>query len=190
VAGPPEFRGFSDVDRTGRAGVYADYLDQVRGLEAVAEWKERSFAALAPRPGAVLLDVGCGTGEDVRTLARRVVPGGRAIGVDASEGMVAEARRRAAAEGAEGAEFVRADVRALPLGDGAADGSRAERVLQHLDDPAAAWSPPSPTGARSSSTRATPRWPPRSQPRRASACAQAWWGAPFGASSPRPGSRR
>jgi SAM-dependent methyltransferase len=138
VAGPPEFRGFSDVDRTGRAGVYADYLDQVRGLEAVAEWKERSFAALAPRPGAVLLDVGCGTGEDVRTLARRVVPGGRAIGVDASEGMVAEARRRAAAEGAEGAEFVRADVRALPLGDGAADGSRAERVLQHLDDPAAA----------------------------------------------------
>jgi ubiquinone/menaquinone biosynthesis C-methylase UbiE len=138
VAGPPEFRGFSDVDRTGRAGAYADYLDQVRGLEAVAEWKERSFAALAPRPGAVLLDVGCGTGEDARTLARRVAPGGRAIGVDASEAMVAEARRRAAEAGEEAVEFIRSDVRSLSLPDGAVDGCRAERVLQHIDEPAEA----------------------------------------------------
>jgi SAM-dependent methyltransferase len=138
VAGPPEFRGFSDVDRTGRAGVYADYLDQVRGLEAVAEWKERSFAALEPRPGAVLLDVGCGTGEDVRTLARRVAPGGRAIGVDASARMVAEARRRAAEAGEGTAEFIRSDVRSLALPDAAVDGCRTERLLQHIDEPAAA----------------------------------------------------
>ncbi|HSJ73520.1 MAG TPA: methyltransferase domain-containing protein, partial [Miltoncostaeaceae bacterium] len=138
MAGPPEFTGFSDVDRTGRAGVYADYLDRVRGLEAVAEWKERSFVALAPRPGAVLLDVGCGTGEDARALAQRVAPGGRAIGVDASEAMVAEARRRAAEAGERGVEFLRSDVRSLALPDGAVDGCRAERVLQHVEDPAGA----------------------------------------------------
>ncbi len=134
MTGPPEFEGFADIDRTGRTASYADYLDQVRGLEAVAEWKERSFAALAPRPGAVLVDVGCGTGEDVRTLARLVAPGGRAIGVDASEAMVAEARRRADAAGEAAVEFLRSDVRSLPLPDAAVNGCRAERVLQHLED--------------------------------------------------------
>jgi ubiquinone/menaquinone biosynthesis C-methylase UbiE len=138
VTGPPEFGGFSDLDRTGQADVYAAYLDDVRGLGAVAEWKERSFAALEPRPGAVLVDVGCGTGEDARALARRVAPGGRAIGVDASEAMVAEARRRAAEEGETAVEFVRSDVAALDLPSASVDGCRAERVLQHVEDPGAA----------------------------------------------------
>ena len=138
MTGPPEFEGFADIDRTGRTDVYAAYLDQVRGLEAVADWKERSFAALAPRPGAVLLDVGCGTGEDVLALARHVAPGGRAIGVDASEAMVAEARRRAAEAGEAAVEFLRSDVRSLALPADAVDGCRAERVLQHVEDPAEA----------------------------------------------------
>ena len=128
MPGPPEFRGFSDVDRTGRADAYAAYLDDVRGLEAIGEWKKRSFAALEPRPGTVLLDIGCGTGEDVRALARLVAPGGRAIGVDASDAMVAEARRRAAAADVAAVEFHRADVQALdvlqhPLGAGAVHGA-------------------------------------------------------------------
>lgn len=138
MTGPPELGGFADVDRTGEAGAYAAYLDDVRADEAVAEWKERSFAALEPRPGAVLLDVGCGTGEDALALAARTAPGGRAIGVDASAEMVAEARRRAAAAGAREVEFIRCDATALALPDAAVDGCRAERVLQHLADPAAA----------------------------------------------------
>lgn len=135
--GPPEFGGFADVDHTGAADAYAAYLDEVRGVEAVGDWKERSFAALEPRPGAVLLDVGCGTGEDARALAARVAPGGRVIGVDASEAMVVEARRRAAAAGETGVEFLRSDARRLELRDDAVDGARAERVLQHVDEPGA-----------------------------------------------------
>ena len=133
--GPPEFGGFSDVDRTGDAEAYSAYLDDVRGVEAVSDWKERSFAALGPRPGAVLLDIGCGTGEDVLELARRVAPSGRAIGIDASEAMVEEARRRAAAEGAAAVEYRRSDARALDLDDDVVDGCRAERVLQHVEAP-------------------------------------------------------
>ena len=89
---PPDFGGFSEVDGTGAAESYAGYLDGVRGIDAVAEWKERSFALLAPRPGAHLLDVGCGTGDDVLALADRVRPGGRATGIDASAAMIDEAR--------------------------------------------------------------------------------------------------
>lgn len=82
----------------------------------------------------MLLDVGCGTGDDVRALAELVAPGGRAIGVDVSAEMVAEARRR----GGAAAEFLRSDAQAIDLPDDAVDGARAERVLQHLDDPARA----------------------------------------------------
>ena len=52
--------------------------------------------------------------------------------------MIAEARRRAAAAGDAPVEFRRADAAALGLPDDSVDGARVERVLQHLDDPAAA----------------------------------------------------
>jgi SAM-dependent methyltransferase len=134
---PPDFGGFSAVDRSGEPSAYAGYLDRVRDLEAVAEWKERSFSLLEPRPGARLLDVGCGTGDDVRALAPRVAPGGAVIGVDASASMLAEARRRSTHAG-PGVEFRLADARRLDLPEGAVDGCRAERILQHLPDPAVA----------------------------------------------------
>ena len=132
---PPEFGGFSDVDRTAAPTEYAAYLESLRDVDAVRAWKERSFELLEPRPGMVLLDAGCGTGEDVRALAELVAPGGRAIGVDASEALIAEARRRAHGPPTE---LHLGDVRRLPLPDSSVDGCRSERLLMHLDVPAAA----------------------------------------------------
>lgn len=131
---PPELGGFSDVDGAGEPRVYAAYLDRVREVSAVGEWKERSFALLELRPGAVVLDVGCGTGEDVWTLAAAVAPRGRAIGVDASAAMVQEARRRAEG-GPPGMEFQVADAGRLGLPAASVDGARTERTLQHLAQP-------------------------------------------------------
>ena len=136
MSGPPELGGFSDVDGTRTPDAYADYLDAVRGVPAVAEWKERSFVALRPRPGAALLDVGCGTGDDVLALAPRVAPGGRVTGVDASAAMIAEARRRAAGRIDVDVEFALGDASRLGLPDGSVDGARAERVLLHTGRPA------------------------------------------------------
>lgn len=130
---PPDFGGFSEVDRTGAAETYTGYLDGVRGIEAVAEWKERSFGLLDPLPGAHLLDVGCGTGDDVLSLADRVRPGGRATGIDASAAMIDEARRRAGAR--EDVTFAVGDAARMPLADDVMDGCRAERTLQHVERP-------------------------------------------------------
>lgn len=81
-----------------------------------------------------LLDVGCGTGDEVRALAHAVGPRGRSVGVDASAVMVAEAQHRHAASGLPVA-FVVGDAQHLAFADASFDRCRAERVLMHLDDP-------------------------------------------------------
>jgi ubiquinone/menaquinone biosynthesis C-methylase UbiE len=50
-------------------------------------------------PASWLLDVGCGTGGDVRALAELVGPRGQVVGIDSSEVMIAEARSRSAVAG-------------------------------------------------------------------------------------------
>lgn len=56
-----------------------------------------------------VLDIGCGNGKSTRDAAR-LASNGSALGVDLSESMLAEARRRADAEGLTNVEFLRADV--------------------------------------------------------------------------------
>jgi SAM-dependent methyltransferase len=64
--------------------------------------------AIAPLPdAATVVDIGCGAGMDLLLAARRVGPGGRAIGVDMTEAM----RQRAAAGAAE-SDLHNVDVRA------------------------------------------------------------------------------
>jgi SAM-dependent methyltransferase len=102
-------------------------------LEARAELR----AALRVRPGARILDAGCGCGDEVVAFARLVAPDGMAVGVDtdtaALEAAVAAARRAAVM-----ADFVQADAQWLPFPDRGFDGVRFERTLEQLDDPDAA----------------------------------------------------
>ena len=55
------------------------------------------FEVMSLRPGMTLLDVGCGTGRHAVEMARR---GLLVTGIDISEGMLEQARRRAAEAGA------------------------------------------------------------------------------------------
>jgi ubiquinone/menaquinone biosynthesis C-methylase UbiE len=131
--------GFRDVDGTGEAGSFVVYLDTVGAMAAVQAYKRRILGALGLRAGQAALDVGCGTGDDVRAMAAVVGagPGGRAVGVDVSEALLTEARRRAEGAGLP-VELYAGDAHALPLPDGSFDVVRTERTLQHLADPARA----------------------------------------------------
>ena len=111
------------------------YLDEA--ARQGAAHKAASFDRLGAAPGQRLLDLGCGTGDDVRTLAERVGAEGEVIGVDHDAAMLKEARHRA--DGTDvNARFVEGVAGALPFVDAAFDGSRSERVFQHLPDPGAA----------------------------------------------------
>lgn len=122
------------LTRPGDARAYVRYLDAVSALERTKGYKRRTLELLDVAPGHHVLDVGCGVGDEVRVLAHLVGPTGRAIGLDVSETMVAEARRRAAAE-ASRAVFLTGHAARLPFPDASFDGCRTDRVLQHLTDP-------------------------------------------------------
>jgi ubiquinone/menaquinone biosynthesis C-methylase UbiE len=128
---------FQRVDATGAAQAFIRCLDCQQELDRTIAWKRRSFELLRARPGASALDVGCGTGSDALALAGIVGPGGRVLGVDKSEAMVEEARRRARDAGAP-VEFRVGEATDLPLPAQSFDAARAERVLVHLGDPARA----------------------------------------------------
>lgn len=118
----------ADIDRQDAARL-AFVLDAIAAKPAVQALKAWALAALAPKPGEFALDVGSGTGEDVVALAELT---GRAVGVEPSAGLRAEAARRAKTEGVE---YVEGDATDLPYDDATFDVVRCERVLQHVGEP-------------------------------------------------------
>jgi 2-polyprenyl-6-hydroxyphenyl methylase / 3-demethylubiquinone-9 3-methyltransferase len=98
------------------------------GAFAMLHWLAQARAALMPpagRPGAVLVDLGCGGG----LLAPYVTSlGYRHIGLD----LVATSLRLA---GEHGVAPIRADVGCLPLADGCADVVSAGEILEHVSSP-------------------------------------------------------
>ncbi len=111
--------------------VTADYLKKV--AERARALKALSYDHMAITPGMTLLDVGCGPGVDTPALAALTGPGGRVIGIDRDEGMLAEAEQaKAESEFAAIIELRHGSATALPLGDNGIDACRAERLLQVL----------------------------------------------------------
>lgn len=130
---------FHDVDSSSEdaraaALMALDLQAQFPAIQRLHAWL---LEQLDPQPGMDVMDVGCGTGEDIRGLAVSVAPGGSATGVDPSETMLAEARRRGEAA-RNPARFVRGSAERLLADDASHDVVRSERVLQHLQDPAVA----------------------------------------------------
>jgi ubiquinone/menaquinone biosynthesis C-methylase UbiE len=117
------------------ARAYVRYLDAVGAFDQTRGYKRRALELLEVAPGQRVLDVGCGTGDEVRVLAGRTGPAGQAVGLDRRAGTVAEAHRRAAREGSRAA-FVAGDAARLPFPDAGFDRCRTDRVLQHLAAPA------------------------------------------------------
>jgi ubiquinone/menaquinone biosynthesis C-methylase UbiE len=126
--------GIIDVDQTVNPTSWVQYLDTASAVEAVQAMKRRSFAQLDVQAGRHLLDVGCGPGDDVRTLAQLVGSAGRVVGVDSSETMVTEARQRAR-DASLSVEYFVSDAQQLHFAENTFDGCRAERVLVHVENP-------------------------------------------------------
>ena len=83
--------------------------------------RRRVLELAAPRPGEDLLEVAVGTGVQLVRLAQANA-GGRAVGVEPSDGMLRQARRRLDAAGlAERTELVQGNALDLPLPESSFD---------------------------------------------------------------------
>jgi SAM-dependent methyltransferase len=131
TAWAPEVRrpvsGFTSVDQSPDPGRLVRFLeDSATGLGAMKSYMATAHALR--RPMAPVLDLGCGAGHDLALLADAAVLG---LGVDPSRVML-----RAAATRGVG-PLVQARGEELPFASHVFAGSRIERVLMHVVEPAA-----------------------------------------------------
>lgn len=73
------------------------------------------------KPGEIVLDLGSGGGIDVLLSARRVLPGGKAYGLDMTDEMLALARENQKKAGVENVEFLKGEIENIPLPDNSVD---------------------------------------------------------------------
>ena len=77
----------------------------------------RAVRALRLRPGDTVVDMACGTGLNFGLLEKVVGPGGRIIGVDLTDAMLARAQDRIETNGWENVTLVQADAVAFDFTD-------------------------------------------------------------------------
>ncbi|MDT8895867.1 class I SAM-dependent methyltransferase [Halomonas sp. I1] len=129
---------FDRVDEAGTPERFVTFLDTAFGIEGIKAMKRRTFELLDAEPGHRILDVGCGTGEDARSLVDLVSPRGNVSAVDVSREMVSEARKRHGELSESSLNFSVGDVAALDFESGVFDACRIERTLIHVPDPVGA----------------------------------------------------
>jgi len=115
------------TDEQGRVVFGADLYSSEAALGAPDAALAASLGCGVPtavadlHPGEVVLDLGSGAGADVLISARRVAPGGRAIGLDMTTEMLELARRNAAEAEVANVEFVQGYLEDIPLPDASVD---------------------------------------------------------------------
>ncbi len=126
--------GFSKVDDTANPQDFVSYLDAISSLNSIQTYKQQTFTCLEIQAGDRILDVGCGIGDNVRSLAFKVGNSGQVVGVDRSETMVKEAQSRSANLGLPVTYYV-GDAEKLDFADCTFDACRSDRTFQHLLNP-------------------------------------------------------
>jgi demethylmenaquinone methyltransferase / 2-methoxy-6-polyprenyl-1,4-benzoquinol methylase len=98
-----------------------DLVNRVMTFGMDVGWRRAAVRSLRLPAAGVVADLACGTGDLCRELARS---GYRAIGVDFSHGMLANAHTSA--------PLVEADILQLPLGDASIDGATCGFALRNV----------------------------------------------------------
>ena len=106
------------------APVY-DAMNRVMTAGLDQRWRRETARAVV-RPGDLVLDACCGTGDLAVEAERR---GGRVVGLDFSERMLERARKKSGA-----IEWVQGDALALPFGDGEFDATTVGFGIRNLAD--------------------------------------------------------
>ena len=117
----------------------ATAYDEADFSEVNQAFVDRLLELAGPMDRACALDLGTGPG-DIPIRVARARPGWHIIGLDASEAMLAIARRAGADAGVnDRIAWLLADAKAAPLPEGAFDVVFSNSILHHVADTAAFW---------------------------------------------------
>jgi len=98
-----------------------DLVNRIMTFRMDVGWRRRTVRSLALRPGSVVADLACGTGD----LCDELTAGGlKPVGVDLSFGMLANARTKA--------PLLQGDAVRLPVRDGGLDGVTCGFALRNF----------------------------------------------------------
>jgi demethylmenaquinone methyltransferase / 2-methoxy-6-polyprenyl-1,4-benzoquinol methylase len=100
-----------------------DLVNRVMTFGMDVRWRRKGVASLGLRADDLVLDVACGTGDFCREVERR---GGRAVGIDMSFGMLAEARTTA--------PLIQGDALQMPFRAGLFDAITCGFALRNVAD--------------------------------------------------------
>lgn len=114
-----------------RWALYRDALDR-----ALRPFGQAAIERLSPLPGERILDVGCGAGDTLLEIARRLGGTGEAVGADISRPLLEAARARTGE--AANVRWMEADVAAHPF-DAAFDAIFSRFGVMFFADPVAAF---------------------------------------------------
>lgn len=104
----------------------------------IRRYHEQFRAAMGIQAQDRVLDIGCGAGQSTRDAARAATAG-NALGVDVSEAMLEEARRRSAEEGVRNVSFELADAQRHPFPGNHFDVAISRFGTMFFADPVAAF---------------------------------------------------
>jgi len=105
-----------------------------------ASGRRAGIEALRLAPGDRVLDLGCGTGLNVRHLLRRIGPTGHVVALDSSPAMLRQAARRVRRRGWTNVTLLCADASTVdPAAWEPVDAALSTYVLSVIPDRAAAW---------------------------------------------------
>jgi demethylmenaquinone methyltransferase/2-methoxy-6-polyprenyl-1,4-benzoquinol methylase len=110
----------SQVDRT-RERLIATYRKKAKYYDVTSRFypapgypqrsqRLRTVRALSLRPGFTVIDIACGTGLNFPIIEKIIGPGGRIVGVDLTDAMLAHARARVRAHGWDNVSLVQSDA--------------------------------------------------------------------------------
>jgi demethylmenaquinone methyltransferase/2-methoxy-6-polyprenyl-1,4-benzoquinol methylase len=114
------------------SGVYDGMNLAISGFQE-PRWRRRIVASTGIGPGGHALDVACGTGKVTTDLWRAAQPGGTALGIDFSAGMIDVANQRRPAT-IDGLTFEQGDALDLPVADDTFDAATIAYGMRNLAD--------------------------------------------------------
>ena len=127
--------GFSSVDKLKDPRVLVDYLETINTNPSVRFRKAQVLEALDVRPGDRVIDVGCGVGHMTLELAKMLHGMGHITGIDSSQTMIQEAKKRLQNLRNPPVDYQCEDAHRLSFAEGSFDAGLMMSTLIHVKIP-------------------------------------------------------